>query len=63
MKKLTVRFLNDETGTVSVDWIVMSAVVLGLGFAAVSAAQSGIEAISQGLLDGHTTSLHMTVKE
>ena len=63
MKKLIVRFLKDDSGVVSVDWMVMSAVVLGLGFAAVNAAQSGILALSQGMLDEPTSTLRMTISE
>jgi hypothetical protein len=63
MKKQILRFLKDDSGMVSVDWIVMSAVVLGLGLAAVNAAQSGIMALSQGMLDDSTSTLRMTISE
>ena len=35
-------FLNDEDGAVTVDWVVLTAAIVGLGVAGISSVQSGI---------------------
>ncbi|GAW34115.1 hypothetical protein RA2_01160 [Roseovarius sp. A-2] len=37
------NFLNDEDGAVTVDWVVLTAAVVGLGIAGVTAVSNGID--------------------
>ncbi|MFZ5708317.1 MAG: Flp family type IVb pilin [Pseudomonadota bacterium] len=39
--KLFKNFRNDEDGAVTVDWVVLTAAVVGLGIAALAAVRSG----------------------
>ena len=39
--KLAKKFHNEEDGAVTVDWVVLTAAVVGLGVAALSAVKSG----------------------
>ena len=39
--RLAKRFQADESGAVTVDWVVLTAAVVGLGVAALSAVKSG----------------------
>lgn len=39
------RFLSDESGALTVDWVVMAAAVVGLGVATVSTVRSGTQAL------------------
>ncbi len=36
------NFLNDEDGAVTVDWVVLTAAIVGLGIAAISAVSGGV---------------------
>ena len=47
------NFANDESGAVTVDWVVLTAAVVGLGFAVLTAAQTGMT----GLANNVTTEL------
>ncbi len=49
MEKLLSQFLRDEDGAVTVDWVVLTAAIVGLGIAVVAM-------VSQGALS-HSTSL------
>ena len=40
------NFRNDEDGAVTVDWVVLTAAVVGLGIAAYSSIETGSEAIT-----------------
>ncbi|MEL7253888.1 MAG: hypothetical protein AAFZ04_09145 [Pseudomonadota bacterium] len=40
------RFLHDETGAISVDWIVLCACIVGLAAMAGSVALGGVEGLS-----------------
>ena len=44
--KLVKTFRNDEEGAVTVDWVVLTAAVVGLGVAALAAVKSGTGALS-----------------
>jgi Flp pilus assembly pilin Flp len=44
--KLVKNFRNDEEGAVTVDWVVLTAAVVGLGVAALAAVKSGTGALS-----------------
>lgn len=39
--KLINAFLNDESGAVTVDWVVLTAAIVGLGIAVLSSVGSG----------------------
>jgi Flp pilus assembly pilin Flp len=44
--KLVKNFRNDEEGAVTVDWVVLTAAVVGLGVAAMAAVKSGTGSLS-----------------
>lgn len=44
--KLAKTFRNDEEGAVTVDWVVLTAAVVGLGVAALAAVKSGTGSLS-----------------
>ncbi|MEZ5778792.1 MAG: hypothetical protein R3E44_10565 [Paracoccaceae bacterium] len=44
--KLTTEFQNEEDGAVTVDWVVLTAAVVGLGVAALVAVKSGTRNLS-----------------
>ena len=55
--KLT-RFAAQEDGAVTVDWIVLSAAIVGLGLQGVGTVQAGVNNLAQALGQGiSTTSL------
>ncbi len=43
------NFLNDEDGAVTVDWVVLTAAIVGLGFAVISTVAGGALDQSTGL--------------
>ncbi len=43
------NFANDESGAVTVDWVVLTAAVVGLGFAVLTAAQSGMGTLATAI--------------
>ena len=47
MKKFINTFRKDEDGAVTVDWVVLTAAVVGLAAAAYSAIESGAEELTQ----------------
>ncbi|MDM8167739.1 hypothetical protein [Roseovarius sp.] len=42
-------FLEDESGAVTVDWVVLSAAVVGLGVAAVSTVGDGVNSLASDI--------------
>jgi Flp pilus assembly pilin Flp len=42
MSKFINQFLKDEDGAVTVDWVVLTAAIVGLGVAGISSVQSGV---------------------
>lgn len=40
------KFSNDESGAVTVDWVVLTAAVVGLGFAVIYAADDGMTTLA-----------------
>jgi Flp pilus assembly pilin Flp len=40
------KFRNDEEGAVTVDWVVLTAAIVGLGVAAVSSVSGGIDSLA-----------------
>lgn len=43
MTKLMKRFAADESGAVTVDWVVLTAAIVGLGLAVMVSVSSGVE--------------------
>ena len=44
--KLFKNFKNDESGAVTVDWVVLTAAIVGLGIAVLTAVSGGTTALS-----------------
>lgn len=59
--KMFNEFLNDESGAVTVDWVVLTAAIVGLGIAVLSSVGGGTkdlaESISTSLSEGNVRSL------
>ena len=51
MTKFT-AFLNDETGAVTVDWVVLTAAVVGLGLAVMAAITPSISNVANAISGG-----------
>jgi Flp pilus assembly pilin Flp len=55
------NFLNDESGAVTVDWVVLTAAIVGLGIAVLTSVGGGTttlaESISSSLSDGSVRTL------
>ncbi|HGG04456.1 MAG TPA: hypothetical protein ENK28_03270 [Aliiroseovarius sp.] len=45
MKNFT-NFLNDESGAVTVDWVVLTAAIVGLGIAVLTTISSSVEDVA-----------------
>ena len=52
--KLTQNFRNDESGAVTVDWVVLTAAIVGLGIAVYAVVSGGIADLS-GDIDNQLT--------
>lgn len=52
MIKFFKNFRRDEDGAVTVDWVVLTAAVVGLGVAAVIAVQSGVGTLANAISAG-----------
>lgn len=50
-------FVFEETGAIAVDWVVMSAAVIGVGLAAVQLTSSGVEDLTYDIADALTTQI------
>ena len=46
-----INFLNDEDGAVTVDWVVLTAAIVGLGVAGISSVQSGVVGLAENIGD------------
>jgi len=46
MFKLANKFRNDESGAVTVDWVVLTAAIVGLGIAVLAAVSDGLDNLS-----------------
>ena len=55
MKRKIEEFLEEDEGAVTVDWVVMTAAVVGIGTAAVSTVQDGIEALASDISSAIST--------
>lgn len=49
MFKLYKNFKNDESGAVTVDWVVLTAAIVGLGIAVLAAVSDGVENLSEDI--------------
>ncbi|MDF1670132.1 MAG: hypothetical protein P1U83_11005 [Roseovarius sp.] len=43
------KFLKDEDGAVTVDWVVLTAAIVGLGVAGISSVQSGVVGLAESI--------------
>ncbi|MCK4861329.1 MAG: hypothetical protein KAS85_05390 [Rhodobacteraceae bacterium] len=50
MKKLN-NFIKDESGAVTVDWVVLTAAIVGIAIAVITVISSGVEDASEGIND------------
>ncbi|MGH1329776.1 MAG: hypothetical protein ACRBBK_02750 [Paracoccaceae bacterium] len=46
------RFFSDQSGAVTVDWIVLTAAVVGLGISVIMTASGGTTGLAQTIDDG-----------
>ena len=49
MNSILVHFKNDEDGAVTVDWVVLTAAIVGMGFAVMASISAGALDYSTGL--------------
>jgi len=49
MKSTLVRFLKDEDGAVTVDWVVLTAAIVGMGIAVITTVSAGALDQANGL--------------
>ncbi len=52
MIKFIKKFRKDEEGAVTVDWVVLTAAVVGLGVAGVSTVQGGVNTLATSIKTG-----------
>lgn len=45
------HFLNDESGVVTVDWVVLTSAVVGLGIVVMNIVGTGIESLGTKIVD------------
>ena len=57
MIKFIKNFRKDEDGAVTVDWVVLTAAVVGLGIAAVTTVSNGIDSAATTLTNDLTGSM------
>lgn len=44
------KFFNDESGAVTVDWVVLTAAIVGLGLVVMTTVGGGIETLSDNIV-------------
>ena len=49
--KLFTKFANDESGAVTVDWVVLTAAIVGIAIAVITLISGGVEDASNGIND------------
>lgn len=47
--KLFTKFANDESGAVTVDWVVLTAAIVGIAIAVITLISGGIQDASNGI--------------
>ncbi|MDX1780484.1 MAG: pilus assembly protein [Thalassovita sp.] len=57
MIKFTRNFRRNEDGAVTVDWVVLTAAVVGLGIAAVATVSNGIDTAADALVNDLNTDM------
>jgi len=55
MTKLFKNFVADESGAVTVDWVVLTAAIVGLGIAVMASVRGGLEDLSGDIENQLTT--------
>ena len=51
LRKLFKNFKNDESGAVTVDWVVLTAAIVGLGMVVMKIVGGGIEGLGNDIAD------------
>ncbi|MEM9756067.1 MAG: hypothetical protein AAF914_08745, partial [Pseudomonadota bacterium] len=51
LKSTVARFLSDEGGAVTVDWVVLSSAIVGLGIAVTLVVSGGLQTLSTDISD------------
>lgn len=59
MIKFIKNFRKDDSGAVTVDWVVLTAAIVGLGIAVLTSVQSGTEALADKI-SGELSSMEVT---
>ncbi|WP_245243111.1 hypothetical protein [Pararhodobacter sp. SW119] len=49
MFELIKNFSNDQSGAVTVDWVVLTAAIVGLGIAVIAAVSGGVRGLGSGI--------------
>ena len=57
------KFFNDESGAVTVDWVVLTAAIVGLGMVVMSTVGGGIETLSDSIAGDLSTRVSGYVSE
>ncbi|MFD0858764.1 Flp family type IVb pilin [Roseovarius aquimarinus] len=52
MTNFITNWLRDESGAITVDWVVLTAAVVGLGVAAVASARTGVNTLAVNIASG-----------
>jgi len=47
--KLTKRFNDEEDGAVTVDWVVLTAAIVGLGVAVITSVRNGVTSLGENI--------------
>lgn len=55
MNELTTSFANDETGAVTVDWVLLTAAIVGLTISVMATVSNGLENLSGDVENQMTT--------
>ena len=58
--KLFTKFANDESGAVTVDWVVLTAAIVGIAIAVITLISGGIQNASNGINDELNTADQIT---
>ena len=55
MIKFIKKFRKEEEGAVTVDWVVLTAAIVGLGVAAVATVSDGVDTLATSIKEGVST--------
>ncbi len=55
MIKFIKKFRKEEEGAVTVDWVVLTAAIVGLGVAAVATVSDGVDTLADSIKEGVST--------